>query len=117
MTMTDETQIDTTFAQMRAGTVTPSEALMDRIMMDADGILAQDVLPAVQSRPTFGAMIRDVIGGWPSMGGLVAATMAGLWIGIFPPAAVTDLTQGYVGSTVEVQLFETDIYAGLDEDL
>jgi len=115
MTMTDEKMLDDTFAQMRDGGVDPSDALMNRIMMDADTVLAQGAAPVGRLRPTWRAALADLIGGWPSIGGLVAATMAGLWIGVSPPAALTNFSQGYLGTTVQVQLFETDIYAGLDQ--
>jgi hypothetical protein len=110
----DDKNLEETFAQMRAGDVAPSEGLFDRIMMDADSVLAANVTPISRPKQGFGAMILDVIGGWPSMGGLAAATVAGLWIGVAPPDALTDLSAGYLGSTVQVPLFDTEIFSGLD---
>jgi hypothetical protein len=99
---------------MREADVMPSEALMDRIMMDADSVLAAPVAPIARPTQGIGAMLLDVIGGWPSFGGLAAATVAGLWIGVAPPDALADLSAGYLGSTVEVPLFEAGIFSGLD---
>ena len=112
---TDKTVLEETFAAMRAEDVPLSEGLMDRIMMDADSVLAAQAQP-VAARPavSFGALIRDVIGGWPSFGGLAAATVAGLWIGISPPQVLTDLSAGLWGSTIEVPLLESDVFAGLE---
>ncbi len=56
----------------------------------------------------------DVIGGWPTFSGLAAATVAGLWIGVAPPAALSDLSAGIWGATIEVPLFESDVFAGVE---
>lgn len=116
MTTDKTTELDETFAAMRAEDVPMSEGLMDRIMLDADMVLASgqpSVSPAPKER-SFGALLQDVIGGWPTFSGLAAATVAGLWIGVSPPEALTDLTAGFWGSTIEVPLFESDILAGLE---
>jgi hypothetical protein len=59
----------------------PSEAFMTRVLEDA---LAQQPMPQFV-KPTLWQHITSMIGGWQGMGGLVAATCAGFWIGINPP--------------------------------
>ena len=109
--MTDEDKtLDATFAQMCVDDVMPSEALMDRIMVDADRVLAADIVAPVRPKQGLGAMLLDAIGGWPSLSGLAAATVAGVWIGV----ALSDLSAGYLGTTVEVSLLGDDIFSGLD---
>ncbi len=111
---TDDKILEAAFAQARVPDAMPSEALMDRIMMDADSVLA-DAMPVLERpRQGLGAMLLDAIGGWPSFSGLAAATVAGLWIGVAPPAALTDLSATYFGSTIEVPLWEGDVFAGLE---
>lgn len=112
--MPSDNMLDDTFAVMAASAVQPSEALLNAIMMDADSVLAVPITPRARAKSSFGAMILDVIGGWPSFSGLAAATVAGLWIGVSPPAAISDISAGYLGSTVEIQLLNDDIFAGLD---
>lgn len=115
MMTTDNTdKLDQTFAQMRQADVPVRDSLMDRIMMDADMVLAEAAPAPVRRRRGLGAMLLDVIGGWTSMGGLAAATVAGLWIGVAPPEAFTDLTSGYWGATIEVPLLESDLFAALE---
>ena len=116
MMTTDKTVLEQSFAAMRAEDVPLSEDLLDRIMMDADRVLAEaHAAPAPARAPlSLGGLIRDVIGGWPSFGGLAAATVAGLWIGISPPDVLIDLTTGYWGTTIEVPLLESDVFAGLE---
>lgn len=114
MTTDDTDKLESTFAQARRAEVPVSDSLMDRIMMDADMVLAEKAPVAARPRQGFGAMLLDVIGGWTSMGGLAAATVAGLWIGVAPPEAVSNLTSGFLGSTIEVPLLESDVFAGLE---
>lgn len=113
--MTDEDKtLDATFAQMCVDDVMPSEALIDRIMVDADRVLAAAIVAPVRPKQGLGAMLLDAIGGWPSLSGLAAATVAGVWIGVAPPDALSDLSAGYLGTTVEVSPLGDDIFSGLD---
>ncbi|MGJ8610456.1 MAG: hypothetical protein ACSHWY_05155 [Octadecabacter sp.] len=116
---TDDKLLEAMFAQARVPDLVPSEGLFDRIMMDADTVLA-DAMPAaapvmpVRAKQGMGAMLLDIIGGWPSFSGLAAATVAGVWIGVAPPAAITDISSGIWGDTIEVQLMDTELFAGLE---
>jgi hypothetical protein len=115
MTMTtDDKMLDAAFTQARTPDVTASDALMDRIMMDADSVLAQAAPVIARPKQSSGAMLLDVIGGWPTFSGLAAATVAGLWIGVAPPDALSDFSAGIWGGTIEVPLFESDVFAGLE---
>ncbi len=110
---TDDEMLEAAFAQARTPDMMPSEALLNRIMMDADSVSA--VAPvAKRPKQKLGAMILDAIGGWTAFGGLATATVAGLWIGVAPPAALTDLSAGLWGTTIEVPLLESDMFAGLE---
>ena len=119
MTMTnnrDTDLLDGAFAAARSDAPAPSDDLLDRIMMDADAVLhdagVTQTRPA--TRPSWREALFDAIGGWPSFGGLVAATVAGLWIGVSPPAALGDYTVLLSGETIEVPVWSTDILAGLE---
>ena len=87
---------------------------MNRIMLDADMVLAEGATLPQRSKRGVGAMFRDVIGGWPTFSGLAAATVAGVWIGAVQPAALTDLSTGLWGDTIEVPLLESDLFAALE---
>jgi len=114
MTTTDDDKmLDAAFAEMR-GDITPSEDLMNRIMLDADMVLAETAPPVAVAPQSLGAVLRDLIGGWPQFAGLATATVAGLWIGVAQPTTLTDLSAGLWGGTVEVPLLESDIFAGLE---
>ncbi len=115
MTKTDETALEDVFARIRAEDVPVRDALLDRIMLDADTVLAerQQTTPTA-SRPGLGAMLLDAIGGWPSFSGLAAATVAGVWIGVAPPDAIGNLSASIWGGTIEVPLLESDALLGLE---
>lgn len=113
MTM-DDKMLDAAFTLARTPDVPPSDALMNRIMLDADSVLADTVPAAARPKQSIGAMLLDVIGGWPTFSGLAAATVAGLWIGVAPPDTLSDLSAGIWGGTIEVPLFESDVFAGLE---
>lgn len=93
----------------------PSDALLGRIMMDADNVLAQRARTgSVSGSRSLGAILLAALGGWTALSGMAAATVAGLWIGVAPPEALSDVTQSFWGGTVEVQLFETDGFWGVE---
>ena len=111
---TDDKALETAFAQARTPDMMPSEAALNRIMMDADSVLAASAPVPKRQKQNIGAMILDAIGGWTAFGGLATATVAGLWIGVSPPAALTELSVGLWGTTIEVPLLESDMFAGLE---
>ncbi|MEL7212761.1 MAG: hypothetical protein AAGK92_08880 [Pseudomonadota bacterium] len=77
------------FEAARADAPQPSDALQMRILADADCTLAK---PASEVKPRH--WVRDLLqglGGWPAVAGLATATVAGVWIGISPPALVDTL--------------------------
>ncbi len=112
MTMTDQ-DLDALFATARAAPVAPSDALLARIVADADAIAAGRTMPA---RPALGfwTMLRVAIGGWPALGGMAAATLAGVWIGFAPPSAVATLATTFWGETTTISLFSSDDILGIE---
>ncbi len=82
----NEHELDDLLARARSDM--PSSAFLARVMQDA--ISAQ---PA--PREPFWAGVLSLIGGWGAMGGLAAATVAGVWLGAVGGADMA----GYVGFT------------------
>ncbi|MEM6887065.1 MAG: hypothetical protein AAF636_02885 [Pseudomonadota bacterium] len=63
--------------------------LMQRVLADAAN--AQLCVPVAPHRaPRILERLIATCGGWQGMGGLVAASCAGFWIGVSPPAALPD---------------------------
>lgn len=62
----------------------PTPELLARILSDADTVMI-GVGTAQRTRGARSGVGRSLIralGGWPSLGGLAAATLAGVWIGL-----------------------------------
>ncbi len=85
----------------RARAPEPSEALMARILADADAIRPRRAIAKRSLRERFGTLF----GGWQGIGGLATATAAGLWIGYAGIADPGTLSGGLVepgAETVEL---------------
>jgi hypothetical protein len=83
----------------------PSESFMARVVTDA---LARQSMPQIVP-PSLWAQITAMVGGWQGMGGLVAATCAGFWIGINPPEGLPTQLETFLGSETSVSLLEDGI--------
>ncbi len=92
----NEQELEALFAAARRDAPTPSADLMARVLADAEAAQAQ-AQAAPAARPTRPAarprwrQVVDLLGGWPAMAGLATAGVAGLWLGVAPPAALLDL--------------------------
>ena len=95
----DMAELDAAFAAARDAQPEPSDALMARIMADAAAVQAGRVAAVRPSarRARRGAKVLALLGGWPALGGLVTATVAGVWLGLNPPPQMENLTFSYLG--------------------
>lgn len=114
MTRPNDDFLDALFAQARDEEVQPDDALLARVLADADEVQAgfASVQTAHPVTGSFWARLLDGLGGWPAVSGLAAATVAGIWIGVAPPASVADVTATFFGEELTVPLVASDL--GLD---
>lgn len=119
MTMTepdkDDIALDAFFAAARAEEPVPGDDLMGRIMADAALVQGRSAVAVAAPVASGWRGILAAIGGWPAMGGMAVATMAGLWIGISPPTGLATFASGIFGETVSVQIYADDDPLGLLE--
>ena len=108
MTDPNDDMLDDLFAEARAVTPTPSQALVARVLADADVARQAEPVPVV-AQPGLIARIFDMIGGWPAVSGLAAATIAGVWVGVAPPASVEDFAASTFGDSVAIGIFADDL--------
>ncbi|MCW8843454.1 MAG: dihydroorotate dehydrogenase [Rhodobacteraceae bacterium] len=98
----------------------PSADLLARVLADAEAVQPK-AMPIEASAPRRGMFdgILAVIGGWPSLGGLAAATVAGVWIGFSAtPTVLPDGLASLVGqSDTEYLAYLDTSYAYLEEDV
>ena len=97
-TMLSDTALDEIFAAGRDATPTPSDAVLARILADAEGVLDARAAPAprrgVDDRPGLWARILSGLGGWPAVAGMATATVAGVWLGFASPDQLNELAGG-----------------------
>ena len=110
-------ELDAVFATASESPPDAAIALMQRVMADAEAVAdARDLTTDKAPRAGVFKSILSAIGGWPAVGGLATATVAGIWLGFSPPAAVDDLTAGYLtGSDYDLTDFMPSIDAILEE--
>ncbi|WP_254428647.1 MULTISPECIES: hypothetical protein [Ruegeria] len=85
----DDMKLDQLFAQARQARPELPDDLAVRILTDAETVRLDRMKPADPPRSVW-ARLLDGIGGWQSMGGLVAASAAGVWIGFAAPDFLPD---------------------------
>lgn len=109
------------FAAARAEPPAVPEYLHAAILADAarEQPGAQPDVPARPARQPLWQQLIEAIGGWPALGGLAAASAAGLWLGLAPPAFVPDpvALAGYEDSSAEVPYDSYEMAVMLSEDL
>ena len=97
----DEAELDRFFAAGRAEAPVPSDALLARILADADARAVPAAPRPPASRSGWFAELLAGIGGWPAAAGIAAAAMTGVTIGMATPEMLDSLSGGYlsVGGT------------------
>ena len=99
--MTDS--VDHLLAQARQAEVAVTEDLMARVLADAAREQARHLSVTVpRRRPGPFGWVEALIGGWPALGGVLAAGLAGLWVGMVPPAGIESLAADLFGTTQPV---------------
>ncbi len=90
-TMTDDKDnLDLLFAQARQDRHELPDDLAVRILTDAESVRLGRLKPDEPKTNSLWARLLAGFGGWQGMGGLVAASMAGVWIGFSAPAFLPD---------------------------
>ena len=107
----DDMMLEACFAAARARDVQPSATLLARVSADAGMVQAAFLEPAGAVRPgrdeTTGApgalaAVLGVLGGWRALGGMIAATLAGVWIGMNGALPVQTATSALFDTTETV---------------
>ncbi len=90
--------LDALFQAARDAPPTPPDALLSRVLEDAIAVGNVPVAPRVlRTEPTPWRDFLRAVGGWPAMAGLTSAAVAGLWLGVAPPAALPGVANAYLG--------------------
>ena len=113
--LTEAEALDALFADIRSEAQTPADGFMARIMADAASAMPKPEAPvAVAPSGGWGVGLWAALGGWTGTGGLAAAAVAGLWIGIAPPDIMSGVSTLIWGETQSVSLFAVDDILGTE---
>lgn len=103
-------RLQSLFDEVRKNRPEVSDSLYARILHDA-GVVQKDVVPEqVTGAPGVLSSMLRAIGGWGSLGGMVAAAAAGIWIGFSNPTLVAPSLES--DNTVQNSEFFDDLASG-----
>lgn len=102
----DDDQLEQVFAAGRRAAPVPSEALLARILADAENAMpvrsaSRAAAPPGPARsPSRVGLLRwlGAPAGWGAVGGLATATVAGLWFGYAGPGETGSLAASLIGA-------------------
>ena len=94
-------ELSTLFDTAQRRQLEPSKEWMEQVAADAARVLDARRAPPV---PSLWNQILTALGGRPGVGGLVAASAVGLWLGAAPPAAIGDPVGTALGGAQTVEL-------------
>jgi len=93
--------MDDLFAQARTPDAA-SDDLMARVLADADATMLRE--PSLPTHRSWWQDMLQIVGGWPAMGSVAAAGVAGLWVGLAPPATIETWVAELLGTTTQITL-------------
>lgn len=104
------------FATARRDGSFPSADLLARVLQDAESEQPNPRTPARVARSNVLSRALVAVGGWPSLGGLVAATVVGFGIGISPSTMIDTPAASLFGQSDTLSLYDADL-GGLGWDM
>ncbi len=107
MKNTDET-LNAFFSAAKAEAPDPSAAFIAQM---AQAALDEQPRAALRDAPGFWVQLRQTLGGWPGIAGLVAASVAGVFIGVSPPESLLSI---YDFQSAGAESLNVDPLSGFD---
>lgn len=98
----DDRFLDGYFDDAKKSSPAIPDALMARIVADAAAETDRRAQMRARVEPvSVWRQIWQAVGGWPAIAGLSAATLTGVWIGLNPPANVSNALAQAIGQESE----------------
>ncbi|GGL60481.1 hypothetical protein [Wenxinia marina] len=95
----DEAALERLLDEVAAARPAPPDDFMTRLLAEAEAARPRAAVTVGPARAGLRGWFA-AIGGWPALGGLVASTVAGVWIGAAPPSAL----DGYLTGSLSVDI-------------
>lgn len=107
MNNSDDEIFDALMFEARASDISVSDDLMARVMHDAAVLQNKAEDTALElAHASVWSQFMSVIGGWPALGGVAAAGVTGLWLGLAPTATLDGFAADIVGGTTSVSFIQ-----------
>lgn len=110
-------ELDEIFASARRAKPEVRDDFMTRLLADAAMVQDEWSAPSVEKITEGGGLLTlvwSMLGGWAGTGGLAAAAITGLWIGIAPPDALSVIDDAIWGTSVDLTVFSSDDVLGVE---
>lgn len=94
-----EDMLEAAFGAARRTPAEPDDALMARLVADAEAMAASRAPRSTPAQPGWLARALSgmrLLGGWPAMTGLAASAVVGMWLGANPPAPIERIALDWV---------------------
>jgi hypothetical protein len=115
MNRIDQTEagLDALLAEMRVAAAEPSADLFARVLTDAETVAGERVQAVVpRAVPPRRSGFLAAVGGWGGIGGMLTATLAGVWIGFSGIAQAAGLSSVW---TTDQSAGVVDLYPGTSD--
>lgn len=109
-----EDQLDALFDAALRDVPEPQADFLARLAGDAERTLSTPSAARARPAPPKDTL-RTALGGWLGLGGLVTATLAGVWIGATAPDMLPDPATLLTSLTTDAAV-QTDLWFGVDEE-
>lgn len=96
--------LDDLLAEARATRAEPSDALLARVLADAEAVARERARPRPALRAGWLHALAAALGGWPALGGVAASLVLGLGVGVAQPAGLSGLAGSLWGDPVSIPL-------------
>ncbi len=106
MTKNDDMFLTELFAEARDADLQVPQHLMARVLIDADEQIAATAKAAQKPQQGLWSLLMTAIGGWPAVGGLAMAGVAGIWVGYAPPTGIPDIANNVWGDAMTVTVLD-----------
>lgn len=101
----EDAELEELFGAARRTVPEPDPAFLDTLVQDAARAAEPQSRVPTPRRVSLTEQVLAVLGGWTGMGGLAAATLAGVWIGVAPPNGLPDPLDIVSGNFSEATYF------------
>lgn len=113
----DDRDLDLLFAEARRSSPELPDDLGVRILTDAEAVRLERTRPAVPANRGLFRGLYAAVGGWQGLGGLVAASVAGVWVGFSAPSFLPDPARYFVSQDTSYLVADLGLEPTFLEDL